>query len=172
MAAEPVQAGVAPQADLLFVEISAEAAPGPSALPAGLGDSVRLVEAVSFVFDTAAARPCAVNVSVGSNSGPHDGSSLVERMLDSMAAAGPNRSIVVAAGNAFSDGIHFAGHLAAGGVADLDWVPRRSAFRRRRTRNLVRRRRPLHRRHPLAQRQTGRLGSRRRLAQPCDCGQF
>jgi hypothetical protein len=116
------QAGVAPQASLLFVEISAATAPGPSALPAGLGDSVHLVEAVSFVFDMAATSPCVVNVSLGSNSGPHDGSSLVERMLDSMAAAGPNRSIVVAAGNAFSDGIHFAGHLAVGGVADLDWV--------------------------------------------------
>jgi hypothetical protein len=115
------QAGIAPQADLLFVEISADAAAAPSALPAGLGDSVRLAEAVSFIFDTAGTRPCAVNISLGSNSGPHDGSSLVERMLDSLVAAAPNRSIVVAAGNAFSDGIHFAGHLSAGGVTDLDW---------------------------------------------------
>jgi hypothetical protein len=115
------QAGVAPQADLLFVEISANAVLAPSALPPGLGDSVHLVEAASFVFDAAATRPCVVNVSLGSNSGPHDGSSLVERMLDSTAGAGPNRSIVVAAGNAFSDDIHFAGNLTVGGVADLDW---------------------------------------------------
>jgi hypothetical protein len=115
------QAGIAPQTDLLFVEISAGSAPGSSTLTAGLGDSVRLVEAATFVFDAAATRPCALNLSLGSNSGPHDGSSLVERMLDSIAAAGPNRSIIVAAGNACADGIHFAGHLAQGAVADLDW---------------------------------------------------
>ena len=115
------QAGVAPQADLLFVEISAGEAAG-AALPPGLGDSVHLVEAVSLVFETAAARPCVVNVSLGSNSGPHDGSSLVEQMFDSITAAGPNRSIAVAAGNAFADGIHFGGHLGPGGVVDLDWV--------------------------------------------------
>jgi Subtilase family len=78
-------------------------------------------EAVAFVFDTTAGRPCAVNISLGSNSGPHDGSSLVEQMFDSITATAPNRSIVVAAGNAFADGIHVEGHLAQGGVADLDW---------------------------------------------------
>jgi subtilisin family serine protease len=116
------QAGIAPQADLLFVEISAGDAAIAAALPPGLGDSVHLVEAVSLIFETAGTLPCVVNVSLGSNSGPHDGSSLVERMFDSITAAGPNRCIAVAAGNAFADGIHFGGHLGPGSVVDLDWV--------------------------------------------------
>lgn len=110
------QPGLAPQADLIFVELSAGAG-------AGISDSVHLLEAVQFIFaqsfDPAGARPCVVNLSLGENAGPHDGTSLVEMALDRLVDQQANRCIVVAAGNSFSEGIHAAGQVAQDGVFDL-----------------------------------------------------
>ena len=111
------QAGVAPEADLIFVEVAANVG-GPSGT-SGVGDSAQLLEAVHFIFDQAGDRPCVVNVSLGANGGAHDGTSLVELGLDRLVDQQANRCIVVSAGNAFSDGIHTMGKLAQGGVADL-----------------------------------------------------
>ena len=106
------QPGLAPQADLIFVELAVGAG-------AGISDSVHLLEAVQFIFDQAGGRPCVVNLSLGENAGPHDGTSLVELALDRMVDQQANRCIVVAAGNSFSEGIHAAGAVAQDGVFDL-----------------------------------------------------
>ncbi len=111
------QAGVASEADLIFVEVAANA--GGQNGTSGVGDSVQLLEAIQFIFDYAGDRPCVINVSLGANGGAHDGSSLVELGLDRLVDQQANRCIVVAAGNAFSDGIHAVGKLAQGGAADL-----------------------------------------------------
>jgi subtilisin family serine protease len=118
------QAGVAPQADLIFVELSANTvpAPGPAAVSHDVGDSVHLLEAVQFIFNMAGNKPCVVNLSLGANLGPHDGTSLVELGLDRIVGEQPNRCIVVAAGNSFSDGIHAAGQVAQGGSVDLQFL--------------------------------------------------
>jgi subtilisin family serine protease len=123
-------AGVAPQADLIFVNISHAVDPQATAVVGkSFGDSVRLLEAAKYIFDRAGARPCVVNVSLGTNGGPHDGSTLVEEGLDVLVAAQPNRAVVVAAANAFADGIHAAGTVVAGAAVDLKWqvlaLPRR-----------------------------------------------
>jgi subtilisin family serine protease len=117
------QPGVAHEAGLIFVDLSSSDVPqsGPASVNHGIGDSVHLVEAVHFIFDRAGTTPCVVNVSLASNSGPHDGTSLVELALDRIAAQQPNRSIVIAAGNSFSDDIHASGALAQGGAFDLNW---------------------------------------------------
>lgn len=122
--------GMAPRADLVFVDVSHADIPfqGPDVIEKSFGDSVMLLEALKYIFDKAGERPCVVNVSLGTNGGPHDGTTLVEQGIDALLAAAPNRAVTIAAGNAFADGIHAAGRVAPGGTLDLSWelqgVPR------------------------------------------------
>ncbi|MDJ0947856.1 MAG: S8 family peptidase [Alphaproteobacteria bacterium] len=116
--------GVAPGADIVFVDLAASDVPwqGPEVVGQNFGDSVQLLEAVRFIFDLAGDRPCVVNLSLGTNGGPHDGSSLVEQGLDALVSDHPNRAVVIAASNSFDDGIHAAGNVPAGGQADVRWI--------------------------------------------------
>ena len=117
------QPGVAPAATILFVEpaVADIAWTGSDAVFSAFGDSGQLLEAIRFLFDEAGNRPCVINISLGTNGGPHDGTSLVERGIDSVLAQGPNRAVVIAASNSFDDGIHAAGHVPASGTTDLRW---------------------------------------------------
>lgn len=117
-------AGMAPEADLIFVDLSVTDVPfqGPQVVHTSFGDSVRLVEAVTYIFDKAGDRPCVVNLSLGTNGGPHDGTSLVEQSFDSLVRARPNRAIVISAGNAYDDGIHASGIVPSGDAFELEWV--------------------------------------------------
>ena len=117
------QAGVAPKADLIFVELSANdiAWQGPDVLYQTFGDSVQLLEAVRFVFDQAGDKPCVCNLSLGTNGGPHDGTSPVELGLDSIVNEKPNRAIVIAASNSQTDGIHASGQVPAKGIQEIEW---------------------------------------------------
>jgi len=85
--------GMAPGADLVIVKTTF------------YEDTV--VDGVRFVFEAAQARgrPAVVNLSLGGHAGPHDGTSLFERMLDAMLDR-PGRAIVVAAGNEGNRRIH------------------------------------------------------------------
>lgn len=91
--------GVAPEATLIV------------ALLAGDGVEVQdadVLLASKFVFERAAeaGQPAVVNLSLGGDFGPHDGSTLLERALVSLLDR-PGRAMVVAAGNSggtFSDG--------------------------------------------------------------------
>jgi subtilisin family serine protease len=114
--------GMAPNADLVFVNISHEKDPlGKDVVGKSFGDSVRLLEAAKYIFEKAGTRPCVINVSLGTNGGPHDGTTLVDQGLDAMIEAKPNRAIVVAAANAFADGIHAAGKVPKKGTVELQW---------------------------------------------------
>jgi subtilisin family serine protease len=66
----------------------------------GVYTSDRLVDGVAYIFARAEAlgRPAVVNISLSSQSGPHDGTTLVETALDNL--SGPGRVIVAGAGNA------------------------------------------------------------------------
>ncbi len=117
------QPGIAPEADLVFVEVSISDVPtGDSGVVgSALGDSVRLLDAVRYVFDVAGRKPCVCNVSLGMNGGPHDGTSLVEQGLDAIVAEAPNRAIVIAAGNSENRGCHAEGRVPTTGHHDLQW---------------------------------------------------
>jgi subtilisin family serine protease len=80
-----------------------------------------LLEALQFIFDQAGDRPCVINVSLGTNSGPHDGSTLVETGIDRLIQQKNNRAVAIAASNSFSDGIHAASRVAQGASSDLKW---------------------------------------------------
>jgi subtilisin family serine protease len=115
--------GVAPNADLIFVHLAGTDVPweGEEVVDSSIGDSVQLLEALRFIFKEAGTRPCVVNVSLGTNGGPHDGTTLVEQAMDELVREQPNRAIVVAASNAYADGIHAAGNAPVGGQIDLRW---------------------------------------------------
>lgn len=107
-------AGVAPKAGIVSARITR---PGTDAI-----DNDDLVRAVGFMFAVGARmkRPVAVNLSLGSDFGPHDGSMLWERALASFVGPSqPGRVIVAAAGNSGSVAelpIHQSVHVPAGGV--------------------------------------------------------
>lgn len=115
--------GVAPQAELIFVDVSHADIPfvGPDVVEKSLGDSARLLEALKFIFEEAGDRPCVINISLGTNGGPHDGKTLVEKGIDSLISQASNRAVVIAASNAFDDGIHAAGTVPPDGIFDLRW---------------------------------------------------
>jgi len=127
--------GVAPNSTLVFVDISHSDLPIPrhperddafhdpasEHVKKSLGDSVRLLEAVKYIFEKAGDRPCVVNISLGTNGGPHDGTTLVEQGIDSLVSQAPNRVVCIAASNSFSDGIHAAGSVAENSFMDLQW---------------------------------------------------
>ncbi|SRR6266487_894302 len=115
--------GVAPKAMLAFTHLAASdiAWEGEAVVGSEFGDSVQLLEALRFLFDVAGERPCAINISLGTNGGPHDGSSLVEQGIDALVQQRPGRAVVIAASNSFNDGVHAAGMVPSGGTADLSW---------------------------------------------------
>lgn len=100
--------GVAPRASLVAVKFDCD---GPR------GDTTALVDAVDFCLRRAGALPCVVNLGLGTERGPHDGSTPEERALDAL--TGPGRVVVVAAGNGGGSGSHGAGTLAPGRASEL-----------------------------------------------------
>jgi subtilisin family serine protease len=119
--------GVAPEADIVFVDVATGGPhlPGPQPVGSNFGDSVQLLEAIKFIFDYAQDRPCVVNISLGTNGGPHDGSSPVETAIDRLVREKPNRSVVIAAGNSMGRSLHATGQVRQKGFVDLKWrIPR------------------------------------------------
>lgn len=110
--------GLGSSAELVFVHLST---PGLGTF-GNLGDSVRLLEALDFVEGCAAGRPCAINVSVGSMTGPHDGTSLVEQGMHEFLLKVPGMAISQSAGNYHASDLAVHGRLADGGSRDLHWI--------------------------------------------------
>lgn len=112
-------AGVAPGADLIFVEVAA----WDVGTEDSFGNSRRLLEAVDYIFSKADAlnRPCVVNLSLGTHGGPHDGSTLVEQGFDALLRQAPGRAIVISAGNSHRRGSHASGMLQPSRQRVLTW---------------------------------------------------
>ncbi len=88
--------GVAPDADLVVVKSTFY--------------TNAVIDGVAFAFQVAenAGLPAVVNLSLGSHSGPHDGTSNFERAIDALVDR-PGRAVVVAAGNEGDNKIHVGG---------------------------------------------------------------
>ena len=102
----PAYIGVAPNADIISVKgVRDDISDG------GFSD-VDVIFGVDWVFQRAAemGKPAVVNLSLGGNWGPLDGSSGYESALSDL--TGPGRIIVAAAGNEGSDYIHAGANLA------------------------------------------------------------
>lgn len=111
--------GIATKADIIFVEPAYWDIPRGDL--GGFGDSKNLIEAVKFIFNKAGNRPCVVNISLGTNGGPHDGTTLVEQALDGFVTEKPGRAVVIAASNSYLDNIHTSGTVPRNGHIDLQW---------------------------------------------------
>jgi outer membrane protein OmpA-like peptidoglycan-associated protein/subtilisin family serine protease len=111
-------AGIAPEADLIFVHLADRTTGGL----ANLGDSVRLLEAVDFISRMAGSQPCVINISAGRTCGPKDGTTLVERALDELLAATPGRFVVNSVGNYFGWRTHSCGRIAPEESRSLTFV--------------------------------------------------
>lgn len=109
--------GVAPNADLIFVQLSTEGG------LESFGNSRRLLEAVQYIFRRAAeaGKPAVVNLSLGTHGGPHDGSTPAERGFDFLLTERPGRAIVISAGNSFDRRSHARGSLAPNQSRILRW---------------------------------------------------
>ena len=88
--------GMAPDADIVACGMPEEE----------LND-VRVANCIGYIVDYAkrVGKPCVINISLGSNAGPHDGSSFLTRVFNQVSA--PGRVIVVSAGNDGEDPVCF-----------------------------------------------------------------
>jgi subtilisin family serine protease len=110
----PSHPGVAPNAELIFVDLKT--------FDGKLASSNYLVEAVEYIFKKAQdlKMPAVVNVSLSTTGGPHDGTSLVEQKLERLLRE-PGRAIVVSAGNSFNQRSHASGTIPKGGKREILW---------------------------------------------------
>jgi subtilisin family serine protease len=94
--------GVAPDADIIFVQLPSEAIEGGA-----LALWRHILDGVMYVFSRAKAlkQPAVVNISYGGYDGPHDGTSELELGIDTLLTL-PDRAVVIAAGNGFEADCH------------------------------------------------------------------
>lgn len=87
--------GIAQDADLVFVSYEGS-------------DNMHVLDGIDYIFNYAKSinEPAVVNLSLGTHSGPHDGTSLFDQALDSLVGAG--KIVCGAAGNEGSDMLHLS----------------------------------------------------------------
>jgi hypothetical protein len=95
-------AGMAPDAALIFVDLTTRTPEGPKPL----GDSTDLIEGCDFATRIAGDRPLVINASLGRQAGQHDGLTLTEQALDAMLAERPGRAMTMSCGNYFNKNAH------------------------------------------------------------------
>jgi subtilisin family serine protease len=103
--------GAAPEADLIAVRVF-------DADCTFLGGFIDLVQAFQFIDQEAAilGRPYVLNLSLGTQIGAHDGTSLEEMAIDTLTASGkPGKAVVIAAGNDGNTPIHAGGAVGPAG---------------------------------------------------------
>ncbi len=105
--------GVAPKASLIIVKL------GETGYPS-FALTTELMRALKYVTDKALmlGMPLAINISYGTNDGPHNGQSLFETYIDSIAEKWKT-SIVVASGNEGSSGHHYQGNILSGETQEV-----------------------------------------------------
>lgn len=120
--ARPAEDGTldaASRAQILFVHLPRFAVADTS----GASMVGPLADALGWILERVADdATLVVNLSYGSMAGPHDGSTIVERMLDAVAEGGPRRAVVLPAGNNYEADAHAEFVLdAARHVVTLEW---------------------------------------------------
>lgn len=100
--------GLAPEADIVIVSMGEASR-----------DNVNISNALAYIFDYAdmVDKPCVVNLSLGAQSGPHDGSSTFDVIADALQQ--PGHLIVGAAGNHRADKFHVSHQFSSSDDAKL-----------------------------------------------------
>jgi subtilisin family serine protease len=102
---------VAPRAKLIFVDLGGKKLGPNHSSRGGFGDSVRVIEAMKYIFEKAGDQPCVINLSLGTNLGGHDGTNDIEGALDILVKQKSNRAVVIAAANAYDEKLHASGEV-------------------------------------------------------------
>jgi len=110
--------GIAPGADLVFVQLTSHRMDELS----DFGDSVCLLEALDFVRNTAAGRPCVINLSAGKTGGEHRGTSPFERAVDNMLLMQDGLCLVQSVGNYANTAMHTHARLGPDQRHTLRWT--------------------------------------------------
>jgi len=94
--------GMAPESDIVAVKTD--------------GDAAHIIDGVHYIFQKADAlgEPAVVNLSLGVNEGPHDGTSTFDTLLDSL--TGPGHLVAAAAGNQATGGFGVSAYYHASGL--------------------------------------------------------
>ncbi len=108
--------GVAPGADIIFVQLPASAIEGGATV---LGQHI--LDGTAYILARAQGAPVVINISYGGYDGPHDGTSPLEVGLDEMLAV-RNRAVVLAAGNGFEARCHASAEVPNKKTASLRWI--------------------------------------------------
>lgn len=88
----------------------------------GASSDAHILDAVQYVLRTAGPRArVLINLSVGAQAGPHDGSAAIVRALDAILAERPQTAIVTAAGNGRESHWNASGVVAPAAQASLGW---------------------------------------------------
>lgn len=106
--------GMAPEADLVFVTIKyANDTLGGSALGDYVVANPTILDGYRYVFQYAQSvgKPAVTNLSWGMHTGPHDGTSLFDRAVETL--AGPGKIIVGANGNDAGHQMHVSANLSS-----------------------------------------------------------
>ena len=97
-------AGIAPDADIVLVSMAG----------AETENNVNLSDAIAYIYGYAESvgKPCVINMSLGNQSGPHDGTSTFDVIADGL--QGPGRLIVGSVGNFGAGKLHASKDFAGG----------------------------------------------------------
>jgi subtilisin family serine protease len=111
--------GIAPGADLIFVQLPRYA----SRENTNQASARHILDGAAYIFAHAErlGKPAVVNISYNAFTGPHDGTSLLERALDRLAEK-PGRYIVMSAGNGRRAGCHTSDTLNPGCSVEIKWM--------------------------------------------------
>lgn len=104
-----IHKGVAHESELVFVKIlHTNDSLGKSALGDAIVANPTIIDAYNYIFSYAKqqGKPAVINLSWGSHTGPHDGTSLFDRAVDEMVKE-PGHVVVGANGNNGRDEMHF-----------------------------------------------------------------
>jgi subtilisin family serine protease len=117
-------AGMAPEADLIIVKASRQN-DGEDDF-----DTTDIINGLEFIKQKAAelGEPFVINLSIGGQIGPHDGTTPDERAIDSLVSSGTGRAVCVAAGNEGDSSTHARSIVPAGGSQTLDYNVNGSAY--------------------------------------------
>lgn len=112
--------GVAPQAEIIVVVPNLEVVKGDKQR---MGYSKSHLDALVFIDQEAGAEPVVVNVSMGMNTGGHDGAASVEVGYDEFTNGGlkPGRAVVKSAGNQAGRSGHAVLHMHSLGTDSFQW---------------------------------------------------
>lgn len=107
--------GAAPEAEFIIVKLGQPDFEG-------FVRNIEIMLGVRYVIEKAISlgKPVAINISIGTNAGPHDSNALLEQYLDNAATLWKN-NIVVGTGNEANARNHTSGKVEQGGTASFEF---------------------------------------------------